>query len=173
MKRYRDDRPGDIVLARGTFNAHPYVMGAMSVFLERLAEPEALELYRDLDQTWTARAEALNRRLAEKRLPIAVANMSTVWSVLYTKPSRFNWMLQYYLRRHGINLSWVGTGRLIFSLNFTDRDYDGFCDRFIAAADAMAADGWWWRDEAAVATRPTIKRQVLREMVRHGLLRRA
>ena len=29
MKRFRDDRPADICFARGTFNSHPYVMGAM------------------------------------------------------------------------------------------------------------------------------------------------
>jgi glutamate-1-semialdehyde 2,1-aminomutase len=28
MKRFRDDRPADICFARGTFNTHPYVMGA-------------------------------------------------------------------------------------------------------------------------------------------------
>ena len=39
-------------------------------------------------------------------------------------PSRYNWMLQYYLRAEGLALSWVGTGRLIFSLNFTDADFD-------------------------------------------------
>src|SRR5262249_59792192 len=36
MKRFRDDRPSDICFARGTFNAHPYVMGAMNEFLRRL-----------------------------------------------------------------------------------------------------------------------------------------
>ena len=36
MKRFRDDRPGDICLARGTFNAHPYVMGSMNEFLRRM-----------------------------------------------------------------------------------------------------------------------------------------
>ncbi|MEI7784966.1 MAG: aminotransferase class III-fold pyridoxal phosphate-dependent enzyme, partial [Betaproteobacteria bacterium] len=35
MKRFREDRPADICFARGTFNAHPYVMGAMSAFLRR------------------------------------------------------------------------------------------------------------------------------------------
>ena len=30
MKRYRPDRPIDICFARGTFNSHPYVMGAMA-----------------------------------------------------------------------------------------------------------------------------------------------
>ena len=36
MKRFREDRPADICFARGTFNSHPYVMGAMCEFLERI-----------------------------------------------------------------------------------------------------------------------------------------
>ena len=39
MKRYRDDHPVDVCLARGTFNAHPYVMGTMHEFLHRLGNP--------------------------------------------------------------------------------------------------------------------------------------
>ena len=31
MRRYREDRPADICFARGTFNSHPYVMGARSI----------------------------------------------------------------------------------------------------------------------------------------------
>jgi glutamate-1-semialdehyde 2,1-aminomutase len=27
MQRFREDKPADICFARGTFNAHPYVMG--------------------------------------------------------------------------------------------------------------------------------------------------
>ena len=34
------DRPADICFARGTFNAHPYVMAAMNVFLSRLDTEE-------------------------------------------------------------------------------------------------------------------------------------
>ena len=41
MKRFRDERPADICFARGTFNSHPYVMGAMQVFLERLQSAPA------------------------------------------------------------------------------------------------------------------------------------
>ena len=42
MKRFREDRPADVCFARGTFNSHPYVMGAMAEFLERLDTPEIL-----------------------------------------------------------------------------------------------------------------------------------
>ena len=48
-------------------------------------------------------------------------------------------MLQYYLRAEGLALSWVGTGRLIFSLNYTDADFEAVAERFVAAAEAMRA----------------------------------
>ncbi len=31
MRRFRDDRPGDVCLARGTFSSHPYVMTACTL----------------------------------------------------------------------------------------------------------------------------------------------
>jgi glutamate-1-semialdehyde 2,1-aminomutase len=164
MKRYRDDRPADICFARGTFNAHPGVMGAMAEFLERIETPEIRNLYASLDVVWDERAERLNRRLAEAGVPVRVANMSSIWNVLYTRPSRYNWMLQYYLRAAGLALSWIGTGRLIFSLNYTDADFDAVADRFATAAKAMEADGWW---AGPPATNKAIRRRILREIVAH------
>lgn len=163
MKRYRADRPVDVCFARGTFNAHPYVMGAMQVFLERLETPAIQALYRNLDHVWDSRAAALNRRLEAANLPVRVEAMSSVWTICYTRPSRYNWMLQYYLRAEGLALSWVGTGRLIFSLNFTDADFTAVADRFVAACRTMDADGWWWTPDGA--TNRGIRRQVLREML--------
>ena len=119
MRRFRDDRPADICFARGTFNSHPYVMAAMDEFLRRLETPEIRCLYGDLDELWNERAARLNERLREAGVPVQVANLSSIWTVLYTQPSRYNWMLQYYLRAEGLALSWIGTGRLIFSLNYT------------------------------------------------------
>ena len=170
MKRYREDRPGDICLARGTFNAHPHVMGAMNAFLRRFATPECQTLYQDLDATWTARANALNELLAAVGLPVAVRNISTIWTVLYTHPSRYNWMFQYYLRKHGLALSWVGSGRLIFSLNYSAQDFAAVADQFVAAAEEMARDGWWL--QAELGTPMNIKRRVLREMLQLGILKR-
>jgi glutamate-1-semialdehyde 2,1-aminomutase len=165
MRRYRADRPADICFARGTFNSHPYVMGAMCEFLHRLESPEIQDLYRDLDRTWNVRTAALNDRLAAAGLPVRVENISSIWTVCYTVPSRYNWMLQYYLRTEGLALSWVGTGRLIFSLNFTDADFAAVADRFIAAGEAMRRDGWWWADSGS--TNRSIRRRILREMWTH------
>jgi glutamate-1-semialdehyde 2,1-aminomutase len=165
MKRFRDDRPTDVCFARGTFNSHPYVMGAMREFLLRFDSAEIQALYRDLDATWNRRAATLNERLQAEDLPVQVANLSTIWTTLYTRPSRYNWMLQYYLRAEGLGLSWVGTGRYIFSLNYTEADFAAVADRFVDAARRMAADGWWWADPAA--TNKAVKRRILREMLAH------
>ena len=78
-------------------------------------------------------------------------------------PSRYNWMLQFYLRAHGLALSWVGTGRLIFSLNYTQADFDAVLERFVAAAREMQADGWWWHHPQQ--SNRSIRRGLLREML--------
>jgi len=167
MKRFRDDRPGDICFARGTFNSHPYVMAAMNEFLRFLQTPRADAIYSGLDGTWNERAQRLNARLAAEALPVEVANMSSIWTVCYTQPSRYNWMFQYYLRAGGLALTWTGTGRLTFSLNYTEADFTAVMERFIAAAKAMRDDGWWWSNPAL--TNKAIKRTVLREMLMHRL----
>jgi glutamate-1-semialdehyde 2,1-aminomutase len=167
MKRFRDDRPADICFARGTFNAHPYVMTSMNEFLHRLETPEVRALYKNLDDTWNDRAHRLNARLADEGLPVRVENLQTIWTVLYTQPGRYNWMLQFYLRAQGLALSWVGSGRFIFSLNYSDADFEAVADKFMAAARAMQADGFWWAD--AALTDKAIKRRVLREMISHRI----
>jgi glutamate-1-semialdehyde 2,1-aminomutase len=165
MKRFLEDRPADICFARGTFNSHPVVMGAMNEFLRYLEMPQLRALYRNLDERWNDRAERLNKRLRDESLPVQVANMSSIWTVCYTRPSRYNWMLQYYLRAEGLMLSWIGTGRLIFSLNYSDSDFEAVADRFVAAARAMEQDGWWWSNPAV--TNRSIKRGILKEMIAH------
>ena len=164
MKRFREDRPADICFARGTFNSHPYVMGAMNVFLERLERDDVKAMYDGVDDRWNQRTARFNERLAAAGVPVRVANIQSIWTVLYDQPSRYNWMLQFYLRAHGLALSWVGTGRLIFSLDYGDADFDAVIDRFVAAATEMQADGWWWNDPAQ--SNRTIRRGLLREMLR-------
>jgi glutamate-1-semialdehyde 2,1-aminomutase len=163
MRRFREDHPVDVCFARGTFNSHPYVMTAMDEFLTRLSDPAFHSIYDGLDDVWNERARRLNDMLAERDLPVRVCNLSSIWMVHYTEPSRYNWMFQYYLRLEQLALSWVGTGRLIFSLNYTDADFAEVAKRFVAAAEKMKQDGWWWRE--ASLTNKGIRRQVLKEIM--------
>jgi len=55
MRRFREDRPADVCLARGTFNAHPYVMGSMYEFLQRIDTEPVQALYRGQDALWDSR----------------------------------------------------------------------------------------------------------------------
>jgi glutamate-1-semialdehyde 2,1-aminomutase len=167
MRRFRDDRPADICFARGTFNSHPYVMTATDEFLRRLASSNFRRIYDGLEQLWNARAQFFNERLQAADLPVRVANLSSIWTVHYLAPSRYNWMLQFYLRAEGLALSWVGTGRLIFSLNYSEADFVEVTSRFVAAATQMKADGWWWTEGAL--TNKAIRRRILKEMFAAGL----
>jgi glutamate-1-semialdehyde 2,1-aminomutase len=162
MKRYREERPADICFARGTFNSHPYVMGAMNAFLRRLDTPALQSLYEGQDARWDARAARLNQALHDAGVPVRVANLQSIWTVLYTAPSRYNWMLQFYLRAHGLALSWVGSGRLIFSLDLGDEVFAQVVERFTAAAREMQADGWW---SGPSQSNRAIRRGILRELL--------
>lgn len=165
MRRYRDDRPSDICFARGTFNSHPYVMAAMNEFLCHLDRPEVMTQYAALESQWNSRFEQLNRTLSEAGVPVRLANMVSVATVLYSQPSRYNWMFQYYLRAEGLSLSWIGTGRFIFSHACTDADFAAIGDRVVRAACAMQRDGFWW--QSAELTNGAIRRRMARELVTH------
>jgi len=163
MKRYRDERPLDICFARGTFNAHPYVMTTMDAFLDRFETDDVQHQYRNLDARWGARATRMNDAIDAADLPLRVANFSSILVVLYTRPGRYNWMLQYYLNDAGLLLPWVGTGRLIFSINFPKDEFDEVIRRFVSAGQRMKDDGWWDGPELSTST---IGRMVLKEMLR-------
>jgi glutamate-1-semialdehyde 2,1-aminomutase len=141
----------------------------MNEFLLKLDSPVIQAHYRDLDRIWDERAAMLNKQLLEAAVNVRVANLSSVWTVRYLQPSQYNWMFQYYLRAQDLALSWVGTGRLIFSLDYTDADFAAVADRFVSAAKQMQADNWWW--PGTELTNKAIRRRVLQEMLRVRLHR--
>lgn len=171
MKRFREDRPTDLCVARGTFNSHPYVMTAMNEFLRYAFSTEFAEISENAESLWNERAAELNRQLTTGGYPLRVSNLASVWTFVYLNPSRYNWMYQYYLRAEGITLGMVGTGRIIFSHNFAQDDFAEVLRRILVAAKRMHDDGWWWCP--ADATNKSVRRDVMREFFQARLKRRA
>lgn len=42
-----------------------------------------------------------------------------------------------------VALSWVGTGRCLFALDWTAADYEELLTRMLVACDEMKKGGWW------------------------------
>jgi glutamate-1-semialdehyde 2,1-aminomutase len=124
-------------------------MTAMNVFLRHLDTPEAAATWQDIDRRWNERAAWLNARFEAAAVPVRVANMTSVFTTLFTQPGRYHWMLQYYLRSEQLSLSWVGTGRFIFSHDYTEAQFQDVGRRMVCAAKRMAADGWFWTDSSS------------------------
>lgn len=143
MRRFDPDRPMRMAYVVGTFSAHPAVMGAMAEFLDWVTRADAETRYQSANARCLAWVRAMNAQLVDARLPLRLACLGTIWTLLYTEPSRFNWLLQYYLRNEGVSLSWVGTGRCLSSFDMAGTDYDELGDRLFAAAQAMQRDAWW------------------------------
>ena len=104
MQRFDPRRPMRIAYVTGTFSAHPAVMGAMVEFLTWLVKPEAAHLYEEARQRCQAWADDTNAKFIEQNLPLRVVNFTTIWTLLFKTPSRYNWLLQYYLRAEGVAL---------------------------------------------------------------------
>ena len=143
MRRFKPNRPADVCLARGTFNSHPEVMGTMNRFLQRIDSDDCFSIYADSHAVWDRRVARLNEALIEADLPVRVANFQSVLTVNYLDIACHNWLLQFYLRAEGLELGWVGTGRFIMSLAYTEDDWLEVCTRFLRASKVMAADGFW------------------------------
>jgi glutamate-1-semialdehyde 2,1-aminomutase len=98
MRRFDPEHPMRVAYVVGTFSAHPAVMGAMNEFLRWIVQPATANEYAESNQRCAQWVRSLNRQFAEEALPLRVVNLATVWTVLFKEPSRYNWLLQYYLR---------------------------------------------------------------------------
>jgi glutamate-1-semialdehyde 2,1-aminomutase len=165
MRRFDPERPMRIAYVIGTFAGHPVVMGAMNEFLRWVGEESTRGEYTAMNERCARWARSANQRLAEDALPLRVVHLGTVWTLLFTEPGRYNWLLQYYLRAQGVTLSWVGTGRCLSSMDFTEKDYDDLQTKLRAAAHAMKADGWWLTAADHPGRETHMRRMLVREVL--------
>jgi glutamate-1-semialdehyde 2,1-aminomutase len=164
MQRFDPAHPMRIAYVIGTFSAHPAVMGAMREFLSWLCDSDTPQRYRSANERCSAWIRSLNAELADAALPIRVVNLGTVWTVLFKEPSRYNWLLQYYLRAEGLTLSWVGTGRCLCSMDFGDGEYRELSSRILEAARQLQSDGWWPTEQDDPGREGRMRMRLVREL---------
>lgn len=143
MSRGDPTKAARVAYVIGTFAGHPLVMASMNAFLKWLQKQEDAQEWERMHKCIDNFIVKANRAFEEKGYPIKLANWFSVWSIMYTKPGRYHWMFQYYLKDAGVNMSWVGTGRLLFSLEWQQGDYDRLLEKMLTACDAMNKGGWW------------------------------
>lgn len=165
MRRFDPGRPMRLAYVVGTFSAHPPVMGAMNEFLRWVSEPATATLYQEMNQRCTDWVRSTNEQLAGASLPLRIMHLGTVWTVLFKEPSRYNWLLQYYLRAEGVTLSWVGTGRCLTSMDFTVDNYRALQEKLLQAARRMKEDGWWLDAEQFPGREKVMKRKLIQELL--------
>ena len=165
MRRFDPDHPMRLAYVVGTFSAHPAVMGAMNAFLRWVTDPATEALYDGMNRRCAAWVRDTNQALAEASLPLRVVHFGTIWTLLFKEPGRYNWLLQYYLRARGITLSWVGTGRCLVSMDFTDEDYDDLRAAILGAARDMHSNGWWLTSEQYPGREKRMRARLMAEML--------
>jgi glutamate-1-semialdehyde 2,1-aminomutase len=165
MRRFDPRHPMRIAYVVGTFSAHPAVMGAMNEFLRWVVEPATAKIYGESNQRCAEWVQSINQKLADDALPLRVVNLATVWTVLFKEPSRYNWLLQYYLRAEGVTLSWVGTGRCLSSMDFTMEDYQALQTKLLDAARKMKNDGWWLTAKEYPGREKNMRSRLIKEML--------
>merc|ERR1719253_2341592 len=118
-------------------------MGSMNAFLKWHARPETPNEYVTMHTNIDEFIKKANQAFKDGGYPLKLANWFSVWSMMFTAPGRYHWMLQYYMRDAGVALSWVGTGRCLFSLDWTEANYDELLQRMLTACEEMTKGGWW------------------------------
>jgi glutamate-1-semialdehyde 2,1-aminomutase len=165
MRRFDPKRPMRLAYVVGTFAAHPAVMGAMYEFLMWVTAPGRQKDYEAMNSQCADWARSTNTRLADQALPVRIVHLGTIWTVLFTNPGRYNWLLQYYLRAERITLSWVGTGRCLCSMDFTAQDYMALQLAVVSAASQMKRDGWWMNADESRQKEKRMRTRLIQEML--------
>ena len=167
MHRFDKNHPLRVNYVIGTFSAAPIVLATMAEFLEWLNRPETNQLYQIANNLTESFVKETNINLIKENMPLRVDALTTVWTVLFKQPGRYHWMFQYYMRAEGLALSWVGTGRCLFSLDFTENQYQEVSTAIVKAARRMKQDGWWWIGENSnnPLTGTQISKQMTKEII--------
>jgi glutamate-1-semialdehyde 2,1-aminomutase len=161
MERRDPQRPMRVSFVVGTFKGSPMVMGSMNAVLKFVTSPEGKTAFNSLKDNVAHWVDTCNAALSKHECPISVAAYRNMWTICFHQPSLYQFLFQYYLRDAGIQMVWVGTGKMLFNLEFKDKDLQRLTEILISASKAFKADGWWYDGGKPPALVPPVKDLVL------------
>jgi glutamate-1-semialdehyde 2,1-aminomutase len=156
MERRDPDRPMRVSFVVGTFKGSPMVMGSMNAVLKWVSTKEAVAEFNGLKDRVAKWTTTCNKALSEEGLPISVAAYRNMWCVCYEKSSAYHFLFHCYLKDAGLQLVWVGTGKALINLEFSEKDLEKLTGILVSAAKQFKADGWWWDDAKAASLLPLV-----------------
>lgn len=143
MEKRDPDRPMRVSFAVGTFKGSPMVMGSMNAVLKWVSSPAGVAEFNGAKDRVAKWVVDCNKALSDDGLPISVAAYRNMWCVCYNQASAYHFLFPCYLRDAGLQLVWVGTGKALLNLEFSEDDLKQLTGMLVSAAKKFKADGWW------------------------------
>jgi len=169
MERRDPERAMRVSFAVGTFKGSPMVMGSINAVLRWVRTPQAAQAFDSLKDNVARWSSTCNATLKNEDLPISVSAYRTMWCVCYHQKSAYQFLFQVYLRNEGLQMVWVGTGKMLLNLEFREADFQRLTDILVRAGKAFKEDGWWWPGGKSIALLPLVLRPTIRYHIRRLL----
>lgn len=164
MKTHDEEHPFCHAGIQGTFSCSPLTVNIMHENLKYILDNEkhirAQMVEKDeLFRNWI---KTMNEKLA--KYPIVLRGFSNLFTFDFLANSRYNWMLQIYLAKNGINLIWSGTGRCFLNFSYDQSTLDELSNRILLSCSEMQECGFFWTNNSKYANLKyifTITRQII------------
>ncbi|MET0649249.1 MAG: aminotransferase class III-fold pyridoxal phosphate-dependent enzyme [Pyrinomonadaceae bacterium] len=129
----------DITFMTGTYFQHPVIMAALRAALRHIRE-QGTALQERLAEKTTRIAEALNAFFDQRRVPLRVIYMGSLFRLLHPADIRDIDLLYYHLLEKGV---FIGeTRNCLLSTVHTDEDVEQVIRAFMESTDEMIAGGF-------------------------------
>ncbi len=129
----------DITFMTGTYFQHPVIMAALLAALNHIKE-QGPRLQEQLAEKTTYIAETLNAYFLEKRVPLSVVYMGSLFRLLYPADLRDIDLFFYHLLEKGVFI--CETRNCLLSTAHTDEDVEYIIRAFKESTDEMVAGGF-------------------------------
>ena len=90
MARFDPEKPMRVAYVIGTFAAAPVTLGPCAAFLDWVVTPEAREAYAAGTKRTSDWVLDCNAKFIAAGYPLRVDHLTTVWTVLFTRPGRYH-----------------------------------------------------------------------------------